>query len=269
MTDVSRDAPTITLAIATIGDRLADALELARRAAAQAPVVVVAQEPPQGWEDLTSGVGTGVTVIADAGQGVSRSRNRALDAVPTGLVWLLDDDVTIDEGTIDRIVAFAARHPADVYVGRIWAPDADAWYKPYRFGDPLGRLDVLRVTSIEVVLDVEFLRSHDLRFDEDFGVGARFPAGEENLLLLDAFDAGAVIRHIPEVIVHHPRDPQRARTRNRDPASMMARGLVARRVGGPAGLGLAIRWSWRSIAAGGARAAMACWRGHLFGRPKA
>jgi len=191
-----------------------------------------------------------VRVVADLGVGVSRSRNAALAAAGTEYVWFLDDDVRLVPGAVARIREFMAGHAADIYCGRVRDPDTACLYKHYREGGILRRLELLRVSSIEMVVAVRVWAA-GVSFPERLGLGASLPAGEEAVFLLNACDAGRVTVHMPFPIVEHAAAEDRSfRQAWKSPARAMAQGVVARRVGGVAGVAVLARWGWRMVRVG-------------------
>jgi len=62
----------------------------------------------------------------------------------------------------------------------------------------------MRVASVEIAFKRNSINKTHLRFDENFGLGALFPTGEENIFLADALDKGLKLLYIPIPIVTHP-----------------------------------------------------------------
>lgn len=253
-------AVTIAAALSTVEPRLANLDRLWDRSAGEVnrldEVVVVVQQARdpdirQRVADaaVDGGVACPVRVVLDEGVGLSRSRNMALAAVRSDYAWLLDDDVELVSGAVAETRRFMEAHAADVYCGRVQRLDDDMPYKRYRPMGVLRRLELLRVSSIEMVIATRLAR-RGLAFRESLGLGARFPAGEEAVFLLDAHDAGGVVMHMPVAVARHPMDGRSFQNGWRNPARLMAQGIVARRVGGPAGLAVLTRWGWRLVRAG-------------------
>ena len=70
---------------------------------------------------------------------------------------------------------------------QIFDPESRQFYKNYR-QDAVSNLDfrgILRISSIEFFINLDKVNKGNLRFDERFGLGAKYPSGEENILLAD------------------------------------------------------------------------------------
>lgn len=150
-------------------------------------------------------------------RGLSRARNRALASLAAcDWVHFPDDDCTVPPDVLDRLAAVLAREPGAAFVSaRVCAPDGRALMPAA--GDRGRRLrlhdDLLRT----VMSPGLFVRRSVLDavggFDEDLGVGAEFPSGEESDLLFRIVAAGHHGVYAPELVVTHPepfevRDPR-------------------------------------------------------------
>lgn len=181
-------------------------------------------------------------------RGLSRSRNRALELCSCDYLWILDDDVIIDPLACDKIRDALNRFQTDDVLTFEFADIVDRktpakQYPPIR---RLTRLELLRVSSIEMVISARFAKENNLRFNISYGLGAWFPSGEETVFLLDMRDTGAQIVHIDQVIVFHPLAGRNVGKFWRMPRRLYGMGTIARRFG-VAGLALVFRWTWRGV----------------------
>lgn len=164
--------------------------------------------------------------------GLSKSRNKVLQLVTSGFIWFLDDDVEIDDKAVHKIFRLGASTQAAVILGRISCSDCEGMYKKY--GSPrAGLLGALRASSIEVIVDRDFIRRKKLVFDERLGLGAKYPSGEENAFLLQIIKKGGQIIEIDSSIVKHPclqavREPAKLWADHR---VMIAKGILASNAG--------------------------------------
>lgn len=137
--------------------------------------------------------------------GLASSRNRALKEASGDILLLTDDDVALNLRGLARIRRIFVQQPdIDILTAQIHTPQG-LLYKPYRaYSFVHGRRSILQVSSAEIVLRVSSIRRASLRYDERFGLGARFPSGEEAVFLSDAHRSGLRIVYFPLVLSYHP-----------------------------------------------------------------
>jgi glycosyltransferase involved in cell wall biosynthesis len=162
------------------------------------------------WQTAESSLGSSVRlpenirVILSNSEGLSVSRNIALRNAKKKYVLLSDDDVDYVEN-LEEIVkhGLIACQDAAVFIFRVKTQEG-ALYKKY--SDRLfqhNRLSVLRVSSIEIVINLDLVAKSHVKFDSGFGLGARYPLGEEAIFLSDVLKSGLDILGIPGIIVVH------------------------------------------------------------------
>ena len=242
--------PTLEVLVSTFGDRIDRALEVpldpipgvswlivhqlgdGARAADRAPPGPVPGRPDVRRVELD-------------GRGLSRSRNRALDEGRADLLLLADDDVRHSPQRLEAVRrAFAERPGADLLTFEIESSDGTPHRaypaREYRH----GRISAFHVASIEMAVRARLVRDLPVRFDERFGLGARYPACEETVFLVDCLRAGASASFVPTYIVSHP--PGSSGSDWSRPLSREVRGALFRRVFGPlAGLPLLVAFAAR------------------------
>lgn len=161
------------------------------------------------------------------GRGLSANRNHCLDVlrnlegkVGNGgatdldtldnreeICLIADDDVSYFGDSFDRILA-AFEEEVDIVAFRIRTPEGEPQFKKY----PDKAFVVKKIplwgkfyfSSIEIAFRMSAVGS--LRFDEDFGVGAKkWPeGGEEEIFLSDCLKRGLTMKYVPEYVVGHP-----------------------------------------------------------------
>ena len=138
-------------------------------------------------------------------RGLSRSRNHALGHATGELCLLSDDDLYYKENIESLIThAFEENPTADIITFQIETPDGKPYknYKTESFWHT--KRTVMRVASVEIAFKESAIEENHLRFDENFGLGATFPTGEENIFLSDALDRKLKVLFVPLPIVIHP-----------------------------------------------------------------
>lgn len=128
------------------------------------------------------------------GKGLSRNRNHAIEHATGDLMLVADDDNRYDETLISHIFhAYEEHKEADIIYFQ--ALDME--------GNPLHPYPANYVSSVEMT----FRRDVKVRFDERFGLGSeRFCAGEEEVWMKDARDAGYRILYVAKPIVKTPKE---------------------------------------------------------------
>lgn len=141
------------------------------------------------------------------GRGLARSRNAAAAWCQGDILVPTDDDVVFLDGAYDSITSAFEKYPeADIITFKILTPDGRD-YKNYPVsGYRHTRLSIASVSSVEIAIRGSSLRRLGLRWDEQFGLGARYGGCLEIAFLSNALRRGAVARYVPAPIVVHPAD---------------------------------------------------------------
>ena len=136
--------------------------------------------------------------------GLSKSRNKAISLVKSGYAWLLDDDVLLRESDLLDVLSIINQGTADFYRVKIGCIEwQDKTFKQYKKIDKVSRLNLLQVSSIEIIANINFIKQNQIMFNENIGLGTPYQGGEENHFLLDAWNAGAKFKFIDQVLVRH------------------------------------------------------------------
>ena len=184
-------APSVVLGLATfrrpadleriLPGLIAQAAELEPRAR----VVVVDNDPDAGARDQVSHH-AGVTYVHEPKPGIAAARNAALDAAAEAdAIVFVDDDEEVTEGWLKALVGCWQTYGCQAVAGPVTTVFDDGEPEPYV--RDCGVFDtVVRPTGTVVpgaatnnlLLDLAWLRAHDLRFDDRFGLSG----GSDGLL---------------------------------------------------------------------------------------
>lgn len=186
---------------------------------------IVAWQVPDGDEETPEELRRDDFMVAKTPtRGLSRNRNVALSHATAPLLLISDDDVDYTEEGLGRVIdAFDANPDCDILTFRYVSAKAPKYY-------PDGSCDLSHPakgyypTSFEIAMRRESLPP-ELRFDENFGIGATFPSGEEDLFLHDALSHGLRGRFLPTDICRHDGDTTADRLR-RSPSLIEAKGAI-------------------------------------------
>lgn len=147
--------------------------------------------------ECIDGVERDAIYIETTDRGLSKSRNLAINNASADICIFCDNDVEYEDGYEDMILSsFEKYSDADMIVFYIKRPE-----KPQPNYDKPRKMDYLSVLKI-FSPEIAFRRKSigDIRFNEAFGAGAKYPMGEENLFLYDCLKKGLKIMYVPTKI---------------------------------------------------------------------
>jgi len=146
-----------------------------------------------------------VRVINSFETGLSKSRNLALSKATGKICIITDDDVVFKPQFEEKVLqAFNAVENAALIAFRTEKPDGSLFKKyPSKRITALTDFNMLSIMSVEMVINKAVLKD-DVKFDERFGLGAKFTMGEEAIFAHTLKDKGYTIAMEPEVMVQHP-----------------------------------------------------------------
>lgn len=145
-----------------------------------------------------------IQLIETNEKGLSKARNAGLKYVQKdSIVVFTDDDCWYPPHIFSEIEHKILT--ADIATFQIADPARNKLFKNYPPNQSEHRsvFKSFKVSSIEIFINTKAVDKQDLIFDEEFGLGAIYPSGEENNLLLDLMNKGHVITYYPKVVVHH------------------------------------------------------------------
>lgn len=145
-----------------------------------------------------------VKIIDSNTFGLSKSRNIAIKYCKNDICLFGDDDAEYIEGFDQQIEAAFMQNPkASIITFQIRTPDGVFFkkYKSVQFKHTL--LSILKVSSIELAFNGLAVRESKILFDERFGLGSKYEAGEEVIFLSDCIKKGLKAIYCPKSIVIH------------------------------------------------------------------
>lgn len=147
-----------------------------------------------------------IIYIKDKGKGLSRARNIGLKYIEFGYIFFADDDNWYTIETLNHSLFYMQKYECDIGIFQYYDPDLQKYPKDYKnsYIKNLSYLRLLKVSSIEIVIDANKVSKKDILFDENFGVGTEIPSGEENILLTSLKRKNYVISYFPSILSFHP-----------------------------------------------------------------
>lgn len=154
---------------------------------------------------LTSEFAT-VRVINSFEKGLSKSRNLGLKNAKGKIVLLTDDDVIFEADFQEKIVDSFNKYPNVTAMTFCVEKDKGCLFKKYpaKAQKLITKLDVFQFMSVEIALNNTIIQQLNCKFDENFGLGSRFPLNEENIFMVDLLKLKQSLFFVPKVILSHP-----------------------------------------------------------------
>ncbi|HFI0255646.1 TPA: glycosyltransferase family 2 protein [Streptococcus suis] len=139
-----------------------------------------------------------MTVLESNRIGLSASRNDAISLAKTEDICQLADDDMVFVDDYDDIVAEAYQKipEADIIVFYI-EYELSSLSKKKLPAKKLNYLSAMKVSSCQITFKKSKIEEKELRFDERFGIGAKYTFGEENIFLFDALRSGLSVYSYP------------------------------------------------------------------------
>ncbi|MFX0035950.1 MAG: glycosyltransferase [Candidatus Hermodarchaeota archaeon] len=138
-------------------------------------------------------------------KGLSINRNNTISLASGDICLISDDDVNYKKIYLKRIIrAFNKIPDADIITFKINSNSSNSKYKKYP-KTPMWHniISSFKVSSIEIAFKLKSIKKAKLFFDTNFGIGAKYILGEENLFLIDALNHGLKVLYMPFYIVNH------------------------------------------------------------------
>ncbi|MFB4213702.1 glycosyltransferase family 2 protein [Shouchella sp. JSM 1781072] len=143
-------------------------------------------------------------------RGLSKARNRGLSHITGDIVTFSDDDCWYPAHAVATAYE-RMENGVDACCFQIYDPVRNEPYKHYHsksVASVKGRR-IFRTSSIELFFRKDSIQT--LRFHESFGLGSRYPSGEENLFLKQFIKNDKQLTYYPEVIVYHEKPTPQSR----------------------------------------------------------
>jgi glycosyltransferase involved in cell wall biosynthesis len=184
-----------------------------------------------------------IRIIKLTSKGLSKSRNFAIKETSTEWVWFQDDDFVLNELELKNLIYSLSVTNIDIALIRIGSlENRQTYYKKYKDFSKFTRLLSLKVSSIEIIARVDFLRKNKITFNENLGLGTELACCEENQFMLNSFDAGANIHYLKNTLCYHTTLPE---NRNIDyTKNLKAKGYILKQFPLYISLPLILKWAF-------------------------
>ena len=145
-------------------------------------------------------------------KGVAKSRNSAIENADGKYLLFGDDDVLFNSTEIQKALDYLDKNPKVSLVLAAAVDEAGKLRKNYPAKETeLNVFNSAKAATYEMILRVEHAKSLSVRFDEDFGAGAKNYLGDEYIFIVDLIRAGGRAVFLPLEIAVHPAESSGAR----------------------------------------------------------
>jgi glycosyltransferase involved in cell wall biosynthesis len=207
-------SPKLTLGYSTLAERVATLVEPPTNPDWE--TVLVVQNPNQiNWQgprfqDLKERNNFRFEELIS--KGVAKSRNRAIELAAGEYLIFSDDDITFSEQGLREAIAYLDSHPdVSLLLGQA-TDESGALRKQYpNQVTKLGSLNSARAATYEMIVRVSEIRRLGVRFDENFGAGAKNYLGDEYIFVVDLVKAGGNAVFAPITLAQHPTESSGSR----------------------------------------------------------
>lgn len=211
-------------------------------------VIIVNQKGKIESTDLCNIFEFKVSVINSDTIGLSTSRNIGIENSNGDVLVFLDDDIVLHPEFAD-LFQNLVKSESSIVTGKIKQVNH---IKPKKYKSSIFKHNwhsIIKVSAMECLYKREVFQK--LRFNEHFGLGAKFSSGEENILLKNALDLSLIITYHPYFMAKHDYEwfDHRKKYVNQDQA--ISKGMLFRELFGKIqGSFLFILWSIRKYFTG-------------------
>lgn len=231
----------LTIAYSTLASRVAN-IKLPELRVEQ-EVLVIVQNPEQiQYQSLHPRAD--LRLIELTSFGVAKSRNVALEQAKGQFLVFADDDIEFDVSALDEVIEHLENCTCSLVLGQ--ASDLDGHLrKSYPTEIQwLTRFNSARAATYEMLVDLVAIRNAGIRFDEQFGAGAKNYLGDEYIFICDLLDKNLRAHALPIVMAKHPVESSGSGWGNSK--DLQARALVFSRIFGPAAFVVRAAFIWRN-----------------------
>lgn len=136
-------------------------------------------------------------------KGLTKSRNFAIKNTNGDICLLADDDVIYESDFKEIVInAFKLYDEADVVTFQMKDLDGN-YFKDYSEKLTHDSETIKTVNSVVIAFKPKSIKSNDIAFNLNFGLGSTFETADEYIFLRDALKANLKLKYMPKVILNH------------------------------------------------------------------
>ncbi len=138
-------------------------------------------------------------MISVIDRGLSKSRNLALDNALAKYCLLADDDLQYFDSSALVVEEYHEKYPQYDIIAFNIKNFKDGLLKKNKVLK-VNWLTAMKLSSVQLSFKLKSLQKKNIRFNTDFGAGAKYICNEENIFLNDCLKAGLKILYVPKTI---------------------------------------------------------------------
>lgn len=148
-----------------------------------------------------------VKVLGFSGSGVTKIRNQAIKNAATDYLIFGDDDISFNLEEINKAVKYMQENKLALLLGQA-VDENNKLRKSYPTkATKLNKINSAKAATYEMIVDLNQIKKHNIRFDENFGAGAEETyLGDEYIFICDMIDVGLSCEFVPLTLAIHPKD---------------------------------------------------------------
>lgn len=155
----------------------------------------------QDYSDFVRTLPSNVRYIESNEVGLSKSRNLAIENAKSDYLWIMDDDVDIYDEALPYIYRFITRYNESPLLIVSHTLNKDTMETK----EKIKRLNIVSaagICSIDMIIKISALKN--VRFNTGFGLGTKYPSGEEYIFACELIRSGGRIYKSNKICSFHP-----------------------------------------------------------------
>jgi len=205
---------TLTFGYSTLADRVGN-ITFPRQNPEREILVIIQNPEDRAWsgKDLSGmALREDVEVVELTSLGVAKSRNAAIDKATGKYLIFSDDDIKFVEQGLEEAIHYLESHPdIDMILGAAINEKGEKRKNYPSHVIPLTKFNSAKAATYEMLIRVDAIRAKGIRFDENFGAGAKNYLGDEFIFIADLINAGGKGVSHPAVLAIHPEESSGSR----------------------------------------------------------
>ncbi|MBQ0534136.1 glycosyltransferase family 2 protein [Providencia huaxiensis] len=147
-----------------------------------------------------------VKIITSYDLGLSKSRNIAILSSTTPYILFSDDDNSYDCNLVDILEKTTSNQQLQIYSFKIRSEDGEPFKVYPKVRMKHNKKTILRLSSIENLYDLNFIKNNNIFFNENFGLGAKYPSCEQPIFANNILSKNGKGYFFPINLAIHPKE---------------------------------------------------------------
>ena len=165
--------------------------------------IVIHQISDEGdYSDIISTLPENVRYISSHELGLSKSRNLAIENSKAEYLWIMDDDVEINDNAIQYIEDLITKNSESTLIVVSHSLGGIETREVKEKTKKINVVSATRICSIDMIVKISDLGM--IRFNTEFGLGAKYPSGEEYIFACNLINAGKTVIKSNRICSIHP-----------------------------------------------------------------